>query len=106
MNIAIIGVSADKNRMSNKAVRAYKKYKYKVYPVNPTYNTIEGLKSYRRLEDIKEALDIISVYVNPDLGLQLALDIISKNPGKVILNPGSESDNLVKKLRSAGLTVQ
>ncbi|MBN1923425.1 MAG: CoA-binding protein [Nanoarchaeota archaeon] len=106
MNIAILGASNDKKRMSNKAVRAYKKNKHKVYPVNPKYNTIEKLRCYRKLSDIPETVDTISVYVNPELGLQLANEIILKKPEKVILNPGSENDELIKKLKSAGLTVQ
>ena len=57
--------------MSNKAVRVYKKHKYAVFPINPKYNTIEGLKSYRSLDEIPVHVDTVSVYVNPDIGMKL-----------------------------------
>ena len=99
MKIAIIGASQDENRMSNKAVRAYKKNGHTVYPVNPKYDLVEGLKSYRSVTDIKSELDIISIYVNPEKGMKLLKEIIKKRPGKVILNPGSESEDLARDLR-------
>ncbi|VVB74783.1 CoA binding domain protein [Candidatus Tiddalikarchaeum anstoanum] len=105
MNIAIIGASIDRERMSNKAVRAYLSKGYTVFPVNPNYEKVEGLKTYKALSDIKEKIDIISVYVNPDIGIKIANEIISKKPVKVYLNPGSERDDIVKKLENNHINV-
>lgn len=46
-SIAIIGASSDRSKFGNKAVRAYKRKGFKVFPINPKESKIEGLKCYR-----------------------------------------------------------
>ena len=44
--VAIIGASADPNKFGNKAVRAFLKQGYTVYPVNPKESQIEGQPTF------------------------------------------------------------
>jgi PAS domain S-box-containing protein len=96
--IAIIGASPDKNRMSNKAIRAYLKKGFKVYPVNPKYDKIEGLKVYNSLKDLNIKPEIISVYTNPKITKILIEEIIKINPKKVFFNPGSTNKEILKEI--------
>jgi uncharacterized protein len=95
-SVAVIGASSDRRKYGNKAVRAYAENDYKVFPVNPREETIEGLKVYHTIEEIPEPVDIVSLYVPPAVGLKMLEAIASIKPQEVWLNPGSESDELIE----------
>ena len=101
--IAIIGTGPDRNRFSNKAVRAYKKHGWQVIPVTPNYDEVEGIKAVRSVKDITGAVDVASFYVRPDIGMRIADQVIGKNIPAVYLNPGSESEALIEKLKAGGV---
>ena len=95
-SIAVIGASNDRRKHGNKAVRAFRESGFAVYPVNPQEETIEGLRSYRTLDETSEPVEIVSMYVPPAVGLKLLESIARIKPHEVWLNPGSESDELIE----------
>jgi predicted CoA-binding protein len=101
--VAVVGASNDRAKFGNKAVRAYIRRGHKVYPVNPHEETIEGLPAYRSVMDIPEPLDRVTVYLPPQVGLKVIEDIARKGTRELFLNPGSESDELVRKAEQLGL---
>ncbi len=106
MRIVIIGASKKRERFSNKAVRAYLKKGYEVFPVNPNYDEIEGIKVYHSLSELPvDKVDIVSVYVNPSIGRTLVDEIVRLKPKRVMLNPGSESEEIIDRLRKAKVDV-
>jgi len=105
MKIAIIGASKDRTKYSNKAVRAYKQMDHVVFPVNPHEKEIEGLICYTNVQEIPLEVDLASIYLPPEIGIKLIDDLIKKGIKKVCLNPGSESEELVNKLRIYGMEV-
>ena len=102
-SVAVIGASKDRSKYGNKAVRAYLLNDFKVYPVNPKEETIEGLKAYRSILEIPEEVDRATLYVPPKVGLKVIEEIAEKGVKELYFNPGSESDELVEKARKLGL---
>lgn len=102
-NVAIIGASSDPSKFGNKAVRAYLRRGWTVFPVNPGNGVIEGLQVYRSIGEIPVPLDRTAMYVPPSVGLKLLGDIRAKGPGDFFLNPGSESPELIEKATELGL---
>ena len=103
-SIAILGASLDRSKFGNKAVRVFADRGYKVYPVNPKADEIEGHKAYRSISDIAEKkLDMVSFYLPPAVGLQVIEEVAKKEIGELWLNPGSESDALISKAEALGL---
>lgn len=96
LSVAVIGASQDRRKYGNKAVRAYVESGYAVFPINPREATIEGLKAYPSLNEIPDAVDFVSLYVPPAIGLKLLPAIAAKSPRELWLNPGSESDDLIE----------
>jgi predicted CoA-binding protein len=96
ISVAVVGASNDRRKNGNKAVRTYLANDYKVYPVNPREESIEGLKSYATVEMIPDPVEIVSMYVPPAVGMKLLPGIAEKKPNQVWLNPGSESDDLIE----------
>jgi uncharacterized protein len=102
-SVAVIGASNAHHKYGNKAVRAYLRQGWTVYPVNPNETTVEGLKVYPTITDVPGPVDRVSMYVPPSVGITLLEAIKAKGSGELFLNPGSESDALVARAETLGL---
>ncbi len=102
-SVAIIGASADRNKYSNKAIRAYISQGWTVYPVNPNLTEIEGIPCYKSIEDVPEPIDRISVYVPPQIGKTLLPSIAKKKHTELYINPGAEDEELIQQAQNLGL---
>ena len=96
LSVAIIGASQDRRKYGNKAVRAYHDNGYRVYPINPNEEEVEGLRTYPTIDAVPGEIDYVSLYVPPAVGIKLLPAIAAKGPKELWLNPGSESDELVE----------
>jgi len=101
--VAVIGASSDRRKFGNKAVRAFLQRGYRVFPVNPHEKTIEGLRVVASVRDISERLDMVTVYVPPDVGMTVIDEVARARPREVWFNPGSESPALIARARELGL---
>jgi uncharacterized protein len=102
-SVAVIGASSAPHKFGNKAVRAYLRQGWTVYPVNPTETTVEGLRVYPSLDDIPGPVDRVSIYVPPSIGETLLDAIKAKAPKELFINPGAESDALIARAEALGL---
>ena len=101
--VAIIGASNDPRKYGNKAVRAYLRQGYTVYPVNLHEEHIEGLPVFRNIQDVPARLQMISVYLPPALTLRALPDIAAKGCDELWLNPGTESEEVLAEAARLGL---
>jgi predicted CoA-binding protein len=103
--VAIIGASSNRNKYGNKAVRAYHRQGYAVYPVNLLEPQIEGLPAYRSVLDLPVRPQMVSVYLPPARVLETLPDIAKKGCDELWLNPGSESTEVLAEAQRLGLNV-
>lgn len=103
--VAIIGASSDRNKYGNKAVRAFMRQGYTVFPVNPKESEIEGQQTFANILEVPEKLERVSVYVRPAVLLKLLPDIARKGCDELWLNPGTESDEVLAEAQRLGLNV-
>jgi uncharacterized protein len=101
--VAIVGASADKSKFSNKAIHAHLHAGYDVYPVNPKEETIEGLKCHKSVLDIPVALDRVSLYLPPAVGVNVLDDVAKKGCKELWINPGAENPELIQKAQTLKL---
>ncbi len=101
--VAVIGASLDRAKFGNKAVRAYVRQGWTVFPVNPAGGTIEGLRTFRRIDDIPGTIDRASLYVPAEIGIALLAGIKAKGATELWVNPGAESDELLQAAEVLGL---
>jgi predicted CoA-binding protein len=101
--VAIIGASVDQNKFSNKSIHAHLRAGYDVYPVNPKEEMIEGLKCYKSIAEIPVALDRVSLYLPPPVGVKILDDIAKKGCQELWVNPGADSPELIEKAQALGL---
>ena len=102
-SVAVVGASTDKTKYGNKAVRAYVKQGYTVFPVNPNATTIEGLRTYASVRDVPGPVDRVTLYLPPAVGVKVLPDIAEKNPAEFFVNPGAESPELMEEAERLGL---
>jgi len=103
--VAIIGASEKKNRYAHKAMTALLEHGHDVRLVNPFKKTIDGQKCFSAVTDIKEKINTITLYVNPQKFRDHIEEVIQVKPERVIMNPGTEDSDMEKMLEDAGIKV-
>ncbi|MFA5052156.1 MAG: CoA-binding protein [Patescibacteria group bacterium] len=101
--VAIIGASNNPAKFGNKAVRAYIKQGWTVYPINPSKSLIANIRAYTSVVEAPQPLDRVSLYVPSDVGMTLLEDIAAVKPKEFFINPGAESDVLIARAKQLGL---
>jgi predicted CoA-binding protein len=96
--VVVLGASNKPDRYSNKAVKLLLKMSYTVIPVHPKLETVEGIAVKHNLSDIQGPVDTLTVYVSPEISKDLLYEIIDLHPKRVILNPGTESPEIIQAL--------
>jgi predicted CoA-binding protein len=98
--VAVIGASSDRRKFGNRAVRAFHRQGYTVIPINLREPEIEGLRAYKSVLDVPGAIDMATFYVPPDTGERVMAEVARKGIPEVWLNPGADSDTLIRLARS------
>ena len=93
--VAVVGASNDRRKFGNKALRAFREEGHRVIPINPHESEVEGLRAFPSVLDVPEPIDMATVYVQPEVALELLPEFERKEIGEIWINPGAESDALM-----------
>ena len=96
--VVVLGASNKESRYSYMAQKMLTENGYTVIPVHPKIKEIQGVKVVPSLLEIKDEIHTLTLYVGPVFVKKLIPDIIKLKPNRVILNPGTESDELKSEL--------
>ena len=99
----MLGASRKPERYSNRAVRSLTQHGYRVVPINPAHDDVEGLTAASSLAEVSGTVDTLTVYIGPRHIGPLIDDIVAARPRRVILNPGTESAELTETLDRHGI---
>lgn len=100
--VAVLGASTDHRKFGNKSVRAHRQAGWDVVPISLSGEEVEGLDTYRKLEEVPGELDRISVYLPPPVTLKLLPEMAAKG-GEVWFNPGAADRAVVDKAKELGI---
>jgi predicted CoA-binding protein len=103
--VAIIGASQKPERYSYLCTQGYSEHGYEAWPVHPSGQSVADHLCYKSIADLPGKAQIITLYVNPKIGLSMVDEISMHGPEWVWLNPGAESDELEQALRDKNLKV-
>ena len=101
--VAVIGASSNRQKFGNKALRAFAKNGYTVFPINPTETEVEGHKAYASVLDVPGPIDMATIYVPASVGVAVMDDLVKKGIPEVWLNPGADAREVVARARALGL---
>jgi predicted CoA-binding protein len=102
---ALVGVSADPIRASNFVASYLIRTHLRLYPVNPRYDLVLGLKCYPSLAELPEVPDIVDVFRRAEDLPGVVEEAISIGAGVVWFQLGLRNDGAARLGREAGLTV-
>jgi predicted CoA-binding protein len=66
---------------------------------------IAGVPAVPALSSVKDPVNTLTLYVGPERGKELLQDMIILGPDRVIMNPGTESDEIEEELNAKGIPV-
>ncbi|MBZ5611108.1 MAG: CoA-binding protein [Acidobacteriia bacterium] len=103
--IAVVGLSSKKFRPSFGVAEYMQREGYRIIPVNPNETQVLGEKSYARLEDIPEHIDIVDIFRRSEFVMPLVESAIRLGAKAIWMQEGVEDERAAEKARQAGLTV-
>ena len=96
--IAIVGATDNPEKYGNRIYRDLKAKGFRVYPVNPTKDTIDGDIAYADLGDLPETPDIVNFVVPPPRTLRLLARAKELGLMNVWIQPGAEDEDVLAYL--------
>ena len=103
--IAVVGLSAKKFRPSYGVAEYMQKEGYRIIPVNPNETEVLGEKSYARIEDIPEHIDIVDIFRRPEFVGPVVDSAIQIGARVIWMQEGVVHEEAAQKARAAGLAV-
>jgi uncharacterized protein len=103
--IAVVGLSSNPMRPSNGVAEYLKRAGYHIIPVNPNEAEVLGEKSYARLEDIPEKIDMVDIFRRSECVPEIVEAAIRVGAHSVWMQEGVIHEAAAKRARRAGLDV-
>ena len=103
--IAVVGLSSRRYRPSFGVSDYLKSAGYRIIPVNPDESEILGEKSYARLEDIPEPVDVVLVFRRSEFAPEIVESAIRIGARAIWMQEGVCHPEAAERARRAGLMV-
>jgi len=107
--IAFIGATMQKDKWGYKKYKEVKNAGFKIYPINPKYDNIDGDKCFTDLRSLLEFLhkkpDIVITIVPPKITEKIVEQCKSLGINKIWMQPGSESEESIKFCKDNSIEV-
>ncbi|MFT5896336.1 MAG: putative CoA-binding protein [bacterium] len=103
--VAVVGMSNKVHRPSYFVGKYLLDHGYTVYPVNPMFDEVLGLKSYASLEDIPGSVDIVDCFRRANQMVDITRSAIDLNAKVLWMQLGVINEEAAKLAGSQGLEV-
>ena len=103
--IAVVGLSSKRYRPSYGVAHYLQSVGYRIIPVNPEEREVLGEKSYARLEDVPEKVDIVNVFRRSQFLPEIVASAIAIGARCVWMQEGVAHPEAGESGRRAGLLV-
>ena len=104
-NIAVVGLSSNPARPSHEVSAYMQGAGYRIIPVNPNETEVLGEKSYARLEDVPERIEIVDVFRKAEDVGAVAESAIRIGAKVLWMQLGIENAEAAERARQAGMIV-
>src|ERR1700680_444422 len=105
MTIAVVGLSSNPQRPSYGVSKYMQAVGYRIIPVNPNETEVLGEKSYARLEDVPEKIDMVNVFRRPQYVPGVVESAFRVGAKSVWMQEGVMHEAAAGRARQAGLEV-
>ncbi len=102
---AVVGSVHNKEKYAHRIYHFLKSKGYKVYPVDPSGEMVDGDKSFKTLSELPEKPEAIDMVINPIKGEAYVIEAKILDIKYIWFQPGAESNELIEKSNSYGMNV-
>src|SRR6267142_1251207 len=102
-SIAVVGLSSNPMRPSCGVTEYMQGAGYRIIPVNPNETEVLGRKSYARLEDVPEKIEIVNVFRRAEEVPPVVESAMRVGAKVVWMQMGIENQESAERARAAGL---
>lgn len=103
--IAVVGLSPNPDRDSNRVAKYLQDVGYKIIPVNPMVEEVLGEKSYPDLKSVPVSVDMVDIFRRSELVAPVVDEAIEIGAKFVWMQDGVEDEGSAEKARAAGIPV-
>ena len=103
--VVVLGASSKPDRYSHKAMLLLQEHGHTPIPVHPKEETILDRKVFADLSELDVPVDTVTIYVRPELLKKQLDDLVNLKPRRVIMNPGTEDENLATEFKNHDIEV-
>lgn len=103
--IAVVGLSSSQFRASYGVSQYMQSAGYRIVPVNPNEKEVLGEKSYARLEDVPEKIDVVDVFRRSEFVPEIVDAAIRIGARAIWMQDGVVDEAAAQRAREAGLFV-
>jgi len=103
--IAVVGLSSSRFRASYGVSQYMQSAGYRIIPVNPNEREVLGEKSYPRLEDVPEKIDVVDVFRRSEFVPEIVDAAIRVGAHAIWMQDGVVDEVAAQRARDAGLFV-
>jgi len=103
--IAVVGLSSSRLRASYGVSQYMQSAGYRIIPVNPNEQEVLGEKSYARLEDVPEKIDVVDVFRRSEFVPEIVDAAIRVGAHAIWMQDGVVNETAAQRARDAGLFV-
>jgi len=101
--VAVVGLSSRPHRPSYGVAQYLQSAGYRVIPVNPSETEVLGEKSYARLEEVPERVDIVNIFRRSEAVPEIVASAIPIGARAVWMQEGVMHNEAAELARQAGL---
>ena len=103
--IAVVGLSDKPDRDIHHVAAYLQQHGYRIIPVNPAVASVLGERSYARLEDVAEKIDIVDIFRKPEAVPAIVESAIAVGAKAIWMQLGIAHNAAADQARAAGLAV-
>src|SRR5512138_1490225 len=103
--IAVVGLSNNPSRTSNRVSRYMQREGYTIIPVNPGITEALGVRAYPDLKSVTEPIDIVNIFRRPEFVSDIVDAAIAVRAKAVWMQLGIVHDEAARRATEAGLQV-
>ena len=103
--IAVVGLSSKRHRPSFGVSEYMQRAGYRIIPINPHETEVLGEKSYDRLEEVPEKVELVNIFRRSQYAGPIVDSAIRIGARAVWMQEGVEDPEAAERARRAGLRV-
>ena len=103
--LALVGASRSERKFGTLALKTLVSKGYRVYPVHPSAERINGIACVRRLTDVPEPVSAVVIVVPPARAIDVIREAHAAGMQRVWLQQGSESPQALQVCGELGMEV-